>query len=199
MGTGHQRESESITESVGTATVSGALSDRELVRACRDGNERAWALLVERFSRYVFAIATQAYRLSDHDAEDVFQEVFTRTYEHLGRLRADEAIRPWIGQLTRRLAIDRLRAAKREEPGLEPVEVVERRADWELERIELALGVRAAMATLPEHCQQILDRFFAREQSYREIATELDLPLGTIASRISRCLARLREQLGEQR
>jgi RNA polymerase sigma-70 factor (ECF subfamily) len=154
---------------------------------------------VERFSRYVYAIATKAYRLADHDADDVFQEVFARTYENLERLRADDAIRPWIGQLTRRLAIDRLRSARREQPGAEPLELIEERAGSELERIELALGVRAAMATLPEHCQEILDRFFAQEQSYQEIAAALELPMGTIASRISRCLAKLREQLGESR
>jgi RNA polymerase sigma-70 factor (ECF subfamily) len=146
----------------------------------------------------VYAIAVQAYRLSEHDAEDVFQEVFARAYEHLETLRADEAIRPWIGQLTRRLAIDRLRAAGREQPGAEALEEVETRAEVELERLELALGVRAALATLPEHCQEILDRFFAREQSYQEIAAALEIPMGTIASRISRCLAKLREQLGEQ-
>jgi RNA polymerase sigma-70 factor (ECF subfamily) len=181
---------------MGTAALAATMSDRDLVRACRAGDERGWALLVERFSRYVYAIAIQAYRLSEHDAEDVFQEVFTRTYEHLDRLRSDEAIRPWIGQLTRRLAIDRLRAARREQPGDEALELIEARADSELERIELALGVRAALLTLPEHCQEILDRFFSREQSYQEIAEALEIPMGTIASRISRCLAKLREQLG---
>ena len=184
-------------ERVGTATVSPALSDRDLVRACRGGDERAWTALVERFSRYVYAIATQAYRLAEHDADDVFQEVFARAYEHLDRLRDDDAIRPWIGQLTRRLAIDRLRAASREQPGAEAVEAVQQGADSALERIELALGVHDALATLPEHCREILDRFFAHEQSYQEIAAALEIPMGTIASRISRCLAKLREQLGE--
>jgi RNA polymerase sigma factor (sigma-70 family) len=187
-----------VGDGVGTTTMGPALSDRELVRACREGNEQAWALLVERFSRYVYAIAVQAYRLSEHDAEEVFQEVFARAYEHLGQLRADEAIRPWIGQLTRRLAVDRLRAAGREQLGGEALERFEGRADAELERLELALAVRAALATLPEHCQEILDRFFAREQSYQEIAAALEIPMGTIASRISRCLAKLRERLGEQ-
>jgi RNA polymerase sigma-70 factor (ECF subfamily) len=174
------------------------VSDHELVKACRNGDADAWATLVERFARYVSAIAVQAYRLSEHDAEDVFQEVFARAYEHLGTLRDDEAIRPWLGQLTRRLAIDRLRAVRREQPGVESLEDIEGRADIELERIELALGVQAAMATLPEHCREILDRFFAREQSYQEIATALEIPMGTIASRISRCLTKLREQLGER-
>jgi RNA polymerase sigma-70 factor (ECF subfamily) len=186
-----------VGEGVGTTTVSPALSDRELVRACREGSQPAWALLVERFSRYVYAIAMQAYRLSEHDAEDVFQEVFARTYEHLGRLRADEAIRPWIGQLTRRLAIDRLRATSREQLGTEALEQLEGRADAELERIEVAVSVREAMSTLPDHCQDILDRFFAHGQTYQEISAALEIPMGTIASRISRCLAKLRELLSE--
>src|SRR5437763_8745658 len=92
------------------------LSDAKLVARCRDGDAGAWNELVERFSRYVFAIATQAFRLSEHDAEDVFQEVFTRTYTHLHTLRDDDAIRPWIAQTTRRLAIDRLRSGAREAP-----------------------------------------------------------------------------------
>jgi RNA polymerase sigma factor (sigma-70 family) len=179
-----------------TMTLSPDISDRELVQACRAGDEDAWALLVARFSRYVYAIVSHAYRLADHDADDVFQEVFARTYEHLGRLRDDEAIRPWIGQLTRRLAIDRLRASSREQPQGDALEVVHPSEEAELERIELALAVRAAMATLPEHCQEILDRFFAQEQSYQEISAALGLPMGTIASRISRCLTKLREQLG---
>src|SRR6059058_5985138 len=90
------------------------LSDAKLVARCRTGDAAAWNELVERFSRYVFAIATQAFRLSQHDAEDVFQEVFARVYQHLGRLRDDDAFRPWIAQLTRRLCIDRLRAGGRE-------------------------------------------------------------------------------------
>jgi DNA-directed RNA polymerase specialized sigma24 family protein len=52
------------------------------------------------------------------------------------------------------------------------------------------------MTGLPEHCQEVLDRFFCRDQSYHEIGAALDIPSGTIASRISRCLARLRELFG---
>jgi RNA polymerase sigma-70 factor (ECF subfamily) len=147
----------------------------------------------------VYAIAVQAYRLSEADADDVFQEVFARAYEHLNDLRADQAIRPWIGQLARRLAIDRLRLARRESLGDDSLELVQGQADRELEQIELALAVRAAMETLPDHCQEILDRFFARGQSYHEIAAALEIPMGTIASRISRCLVKLRAALGDER
>src|SRR3954468_4176149 len=100
------------------------ISDADLAARCRGGDADAWREVVERFSRYVYAIATRVYRLSEADAEDVFQEVFARAYEHLDRLRDDAALRPWIAQLARRLAVDRLRAAKREAPmgddGAEP-------------------------------------------------------------------------------
>src|SRR3989441_11200171 len=95
--------------------MASTLSDRELVARCRAGDQQAWNELVERFSRYVYAIAVQAFRLSEADAEDVFQEVFARAYEHLHRLRDDAAIRPWLAQLTRRLCLDTIRAASREQ------------------------------------------------------------------------------------
>jgi RNA polymerase sigma factor (sigma-70 family) len=165
------------------------VSDAEVVRACRAGEDPAWRELVERFSRYVFAIA-RAHRLSESDAEDVFQETFTRTYEHLGRLRDDDAIRPWIGQLTRRLCIDRLRASARDpvpEDGEERGEL-----DRRLTAVDEAVSVREALQTLSADCREILDRFFCRDQSYTTIGELLDLPAGTIASRISRCLGKLR-------
>jgi len=171
-----------------------ALSDSELVARCRAGDQQAWAELVDRFSRYVYAISVQAFRLSDADAEDVFQEVFARAYQHLDGLRDDAAVRPWLAQLTRRLCIDRLRASARERPTADE-ELELAGSEETLTLLEEALTVHEALAEIPEHCREILDRFFARDESYKTIGEDLDLPSGTIASRISRCLARLRELL----
>jgi RNA polymerase sigma-70 factor (ECF subfamily) len=170
------------------------LSDSELVARCRAGDQQAWAELVDRFSRYVYAIAVQAFRLPEADAEDVFQEVFARAYQHLDKLRDDAAVRPWLAQLTRRLCIDRLRAASRERPATDE-ELELAGSEETLTMLEDALTVHEALAAAPEHCREILDRFFARDESYRTIGDALDLPAGTIASRISRCLVRLREFL----
>jgi RNA polymerase sigma factor (sigma-70 family) len=171
----------------------GTLPDAQLVARCRAGDQAAWSELVNRFSRYVYAIAVQAFRLSEHDAEDVFQECFTRVYENLHRLRDDQALRPWIGQLTRRLCIDKLRASSREQLTEEPVEPAG--AEDTLSTLDDALTVHEAMAALSGNCRDILDRFFAQDQSYRDIGDALELPSGTIASRISRCLGKLREAL----
>ena len=173
--------------------MASTLSDRELVSRCRAGDQLAWNELVERFSRYVYAISVQAFRLSESDAEDVFQEVFARAYQHLDRLRDDAAVRPWLAQLTRRLCIDRLRMSARERPVAD--EELLAGSEETLTLLDEALTVHEALAATPEHCREILDRFFARDESYKTIGQALDLPAGTIASRISRCLGRLRELL----
>jgi len=168
------------------------VSDAALVARCRAGDDDAWRELVERFSRYVYAIAVQGFRLSQQDAEDVFQDVFARVYERLGSLRDDDAVRPWIAQLTRRVCIDRLRSGSRESDA-DLDDLPELPAEDALGALEEAFDVHEAMAELPQNCQQILDRFFARDESYRTIGDNLGLPAGTIASRISRCLDKLRD------
>jgi len=173
--------------------MEASLSDAALVARCRTGDEGAWAELVKRFSRYVFAIATKGFGLRADDAEDVFQEVFARTYQHLDRLRDDEAIRPWIAQLTRRLSIDKIRAGSREQ--LSDEEIEPSGLGETFDRLDEALTVREALGEISESCQEILDRFFARDESYQTIGEALEIPPGTIASRISRCLAKLREIL----
>ncbi len=170
------------------------VSDAQLVSRCRAGDQAAWNELVERFSRYVYAICTQAFRLSQEDAEDVFQEVFARVYERLDRLRSDDAIRPWIAQLTRRLCIDRIRSGGREGPadldGFEPSSF-----DETLTGLDEALTVRACLDVVGDPCREILDRFFCRDESYKAIGSALDIPAGTIASRISRCLGKVKAEL----
>ena len=130
-------------------------SDAGLVARCRAGEPDAWRLLVERYSRYVYAICSQGFRIADDEAEDVFQEVFARAYEHLDRLRDDDAIRPWLAQMTRRLCIDHIRGRRHEDPG-EFVDTAE--LDHVLETLDEALFVREALAYLSPDCQEILDR-----------------------------------------
>jgi RNA polymerase sigma factor (sigma-70 family) len=174
--------------------VAEIATDAQLVSRCRSGDPAAWNELVERFSRYVFAICVQAFRLPPEDAEDVFQEVFARVYQHLDRLRSDDSIRPWIAQLTRRLCIDRLRSSGREGPAelddLDPGGV-----DEKLAGLDDALTVRASLDAVGDPCRDILDRFFCRDESYKSIGDALGLPAGTIASRISRCLGKVRAEL----
>ena len=164
--------------------------DEELIARCLAGDQAAWNDLVRNYSRYVFAICSQGYRLQGADAEDAFQDVFVRIYDRLGSLRNPEALRPWIAQMTRRVCLDRIAKGKREEPSdLDPASI-----EGTIEELDEAFAVREALEELSEECQEVLDRFFCRDESYRTIGEELGIPAGTIASRISRCLGKLRER-----
>ena len=115
----------------------------------------------------------RAFGLSETDAEDVFQDVFARTFERLDSLRDDTAVRPWLAQLTRNACIDRLRAGAREELTADPDAET---ADAAIETLDEALAVHEALRALSGDCREILDRFFARDESYRSIGEALELP-----------------------
>ena len=168
-------------------------TDAQLVSRCREGDPGAWNEFVERFSRYVYAICSRGFRLGQQDAEDVFQEVFARAYEKLPELRSDDAVRPWLAQLTRRLCIDRLRVITRDTPT--EGEPDENEVADVLANLDDAMTVRAALDKVGDPCRDLLDRFFARDESYHTIGDALEIPAGTIASRISRCLDKVRTEL----
>jgi RNA polymerase sigma factor (sigma-70 family) len=176
-------------------------ADAELVARCRNGDQAAWSALVERYSRYVYAIVVRGFRLQDDEAEDAFQDVFLRVYERLGSLRDDDALCPRIAQVERRICLDRLseRSRDAQRDGTFDEDLADGASDGELAGIEEAMDVHEALAGLEPPCREMLDRFFARDEPYRVIAAALDLPMGTVASRISRCLDKLRELLVEGR
>jgi RNA polymerase sigma-70 factor (ECF subfamily) len=173
-----------------TAPAASSIADAELVARCRAGDQSAWEALVRRHSGLVAAIVRGGFRLAPADAEDVFQEVFTRLYTRLDGIREGQAVRGWIAQVARNVALDHIRRSGREVVSGEPVN--EHAFDEPLRGVEDALSVRAALERLPAHQREILDRFFTRDQSYETIGAELGIPPGTIASRISRALASLR-------
>jgi RNA polymerase sigma factor (sigma-70 family) len=172
--------------------VEPAAPDADLVGRCLAGDDRAWAELVDRYERYVHAIVTRGFGLRGADAEDAFQDAFTRVFERLGTLRDPGSLQPWIAQTTRRCCLDRIRSRRPETLVSEPEE---RAGDDEFAELDQALAVREALAALSGECAEVLDRFFCRDESYRTIGDALGLPAGTIASRISRCLEKLRQTM----
>jgi RNA polymerase sigma-70 factor, ECF subfamily len=121
--------------------------------------------------------------------------VFLRAWTRLDSLRDDAAIQPWLGQLTRRLAIDRLRSRAREaiRDDLDDLRYVP--TEDPLDALEDAMMIREAIDSLPDIHRDIVDRFFVEEQSYATIAAELGIAEGTVSSRICRAVDRLRLQL----
>lgn len=172
-------------------------SDAELVVRCRANDQNAWRELFGRFSPYVYAIARAGFRLDEEDADEILQEVFARSYQRLDTLRDDHAIRAWVGQLTRRKCLDRVPAQRPEEPLAAAAEIPDD-TQQRLEAIEQTIVLEQALDELPCSCRQVIERFFSHDHSYQTIGTDLQLPPGTIASHISRCLDKLRDVLGDR-
>jgi len=188
-----------------TAAEAGIPADLgELVRLAAAGNERAWVVLVDRYSPMLWAIS-RSYRLTAADAADVVQVVWLRLLQHLPRLRQPHSVAAWLATTARRESLRAIRHRNRElphdldddtfpshEPGCGEV-------DEGLLRAERDHVVRRAVRQLPP-TQQLLLRLLSAEPPviYREISAATGIPIGSIGPTRGRALRRLRTLLEQE-
>ena len=182
--------------------VSRPLAESELVERARNGDESAYEELVRAHQGIAFRIAYLVVG-SAADAEEAAQEGFVKAYRALGRFRRGAAFRPWLLQIVANEARNRRRTAGRQaalalraaEEGSSggaapsPGEIV-------LAGEERARLLHAVNGLREEERLVIACRYFL-ELSEQETAAALGVRQGTVKSRTSRALARLREELGE--
>jgi RNA polymerase sigma factor (sigma-70 family) len=177
--------------------------DARLVARCLDGESRAWDALVFRHERLVYAIS-RAYRLSDEDMGDVFQDVFTALFKGLQRLRDGRALVRWLASTTERVArttaLRRRREVAREvrdDLSLARLEDQGEAIGADLERIERQHQVRLAMAGVPDRCKRLLAALYYEDPvpSYLELSQRLGVPVGSLGPTRARCMDQLRSRL----
>lgn len=179
-------------------------SDFDLMQRVAANEESAIGMLYDRFGSLVFRMAYQSMP-SRAEAEDAVQEIFVRLWKTAGRYDQNRsALVTWVMLIARRHLVDKLRRTKArlrttsiEQPAAanhtaapEPesrMDVDERMAVL-MQRIE----------SLPELQRTVVTRAYLGGQTLRQIGEELDTPLGTIKSALSRALVRLRERSGEE-
>ena len=169
-----------------------------LVTRASGGDQEAWYELVDRYAPLVYTICTR-YRLSNHDIEDVGQNVWLLLVEQLGKLREPAALPGWLATTTARECLRVVTAAsKTERPGTglddSVVFVDDATIDGEILVAERNAALRAAFGELPPRCQQLLSMLISDPpHSYADIHAELGLPVGSIGPQRARCLDRLRQ------
>ena len=169
-----------------------------LVTRASGGDQEAWYELVDRYAPLVYTICTR-YRLSNHDIEDVGQNVWLLLVEQLGKLREPAALPGWLATTTARECLRVVRAASKGErlgTGLDDSVLFVDNAviDEEILVAERNAALRAAFAALPPRCQQLLSMLISDPpHSYADIHAELGLPVGSIGPQRARCLDRLRQ------
>jgi RNA polymerase sigma factor (sigma-70 family) len=172
-------------------------SDSQLIEACLAGEEAAWVVLLQRYSRLVYTIPLR-FGFSKTVADEIFQETCLILLEGLNSLQQKDRIRSWLVTVCRRVCIQHLRQ-KKEDQSLDGMNVDGRfpPIDSELIKLEQQHVVQEALTNLSPRCQELLKAlFFATPPaSYEEISQKFDIPTGSIGPTRTRCLEKLEQEL----
>ncbi|HST53754.1 MAG TPA: sigma-70 family RNA polymerase sigma factor [Pyrinomonadaceae bacterium] len=182
-----------------------ALSDEELLRGCRRGEEAAWETLVRRYQRLVYSIPRRA-GLDDDAAADVFQDVFATLLQNVESIEQPSRLHAWLVTTARRktwVAVKRSRSTQPlygdegDEDEAASIPDEQMLPDEVLAQLEEQHLVRAALAELDERCRKLLTMLFysAEPPAYSEIASALGTPEGSVGPTRARCLKKLLDSL----
>lgn len=182
-------------------------ADPQLVERCLAGDGAAWEELVRAHTRRVYAIC---YRFtgSEADAQDLTQEVFLRVFRSLGSFRsAAGSFTVWLTRLTRNLLIDHYRRTKADRAtgsiedrllSLPEDSALSGRTEGMLAGREASELLQGALQKLPPELRETVILRDLEELPYREIAGVLEIPEGTVKSRLNRGRAELARILRRQ-
>lgn len=169
-----------------------------LISRARGGDRDAFGELVEQYRDNVYRLA---YRMcgNAYDADEAAQEAFVAAWRALPNFRGDAKFSTWLYRLTTNAAIDVMRREKRHQT-VGDGEMIEVADDADspqetVERTEQQEAVQKALATLSEEYREVLLLRYMEELDYAEIAEVLQLPSGTVKSRINRAKAALKAAL----
>ncbi|MEU1404139.1 sigma-70 family RNA polymerase sigma factor [Streptomyces sp. NPDC005728] len=190
-------------------TRGGAVDRTEvgaLVRSAVDGDAAAWKALVEGMSPLVWSVV-RAHRLSDADGHEVYQTVWFRFAQHLGRLREPDKAGAWLASTARHECLKVLRGLTRltltDDPQVLDRASEERTpeqsvidAEEEADQAERVRRLWQEFEGLGERCRQLLRVLMASPPpSYLEVSSALGIAVGSIGPLRQRCLRRLRARL----
>ncbi len=190
-----------------------ATDDLTLVKRVRGGDQRAFKLLVERYQRKVYAVALGMLK-DKEEAMDVSQEAFVKVYKYLDHFKGDASFYTWLYRITVNICIDIIR--KRAGAGGEAVEFDETMPMDVSEanigalgsrlgtnpqksalRRELAEKIQEALAAVPEKHRAILLLREIEGMSYEDLSRTLDIPKGTVMSRLFHARAKVQKILSQ--
>ncbi len=181
--------------------------DASLVDQCLSGDDAAWEALVRNHTRRVYG---HCYRFTgkDSEAQDLTQDVFLRVFRTLGSYRPSEgAFATWLSRLTRNLLIDHYRRTKQDRatdsledqlPSLEESHSMASRPERMVAGREASEVLQGGLARLSPELREAVILRDLQELEYREIALVLQVPEGTVKSRINRGRTELGRLLRKQ-
>lgn len=179
---------------------------KKRIKQVLKGDQNAFGEIIEIYKDRVFQIC---YRMlgNRHEAEDMAQEAFIRAYVNISRFNIELKFSTWLYRIATNLCIDRIRKKKpdyyldAEVPGTEGLNMYSqipantRLPEEDVESLELQTMIQQEISKLPEKYRAVIVLKYIEELSLNEISEILELPLGTVKTRIHRGREALRKQL----
>jgi len=181
--------------------------ERALIERCKRGDIGAFNDLVRKYEKQVYNFA---YRLTGNydDANDVAQDAFLRVFNAIGTFRGDSSFSTWLFRITTNVFLDERKKAKAhpqtsldeylelgESSVARQIEDPSPTPEAVLEESERAQILSKAVDDLPEYQRAMVTLYHTQQKSYEEIAEIMDLPIGTVKSRLNRARLALKEKL----
>lgn len=165
--------------------------EKQLTRRAMTGDVVSFSLLVKKYQQLIYRICRRY--LSTSDAEDATQETFIRAFVHQKRFDPEQPIRPWLVTIARRLCLDLQRKYKinKNESLVMECEDPKINAEQSLSLKEDLQRISEELHALPEGQREAICLFYVEGMTYTEIATALEVPIGTIMTWLHRGKARL--------
>lgn len=182
--------------------TAGATEVRAWVKAARAGDAQAFRRLVESHMRAVYSLGYRLLRNAD-DADDVAQETFVRAYQALDRYDERYTFYTWLRAIATRLALNEIAKRRRRrtdggeafEAAAETIPGAERDPFEGIAGGELQAAIETALDEIPPDYRAVLVLRAYEDLSYAEIASTLEIPVGTVMSRLSRARQHVRQIL----
>lgn len=168
-----------------------------LLKRAQEGDPTATERLIELYQDTIYSMALSFTR-NPHQAEDLAQEAWIKILRGLPKFRQDSKFSTWMYRVTMNTFLNATRAVKREQEVVGALEPPKLEAENEDVRVETALDVQDAVRELATEFRSVVLLRYVADLSYKEIASVLELPLGTVQSRLKRGLEKLGRQLGHQ-
>jgi RNA polymerase sigma-70 factor (ECF subfamily) len=176
--------------------------DAELIVRCREGDEEAFRLLVDRYKNLVFGVVHRMLPGSNR-VEDVAQEVFLRIHRGLPYFRGQARLSTWVYRIVLNLCSEE-RGRPTREVSMTPAGDDAPRfdpggPDAEFSRIEQRDRIDKALAELPPAYRLLIAAHYLEGVQYEDLAAALDMPLGTVKTQLHRAKKQLREIMQRSR
>jgi RNA polymerase sigma-70 factor (ECF subfamily) len=179
----------------------GAKDDRELVEACRRGEDTAFQELVDRYKDLVFALISRT--ATDRTrVEDLAQDVFLRVHRGLPYFRGEAKLSTWIYRIVANVcAQEHERSRAGPAPSIDDPDkrhLVPGVRDRHASDLELRDRIEKAIARLPANYRLLVAAHYLKGVQYEDLAAALDLPLGTVKTHLHRAKQQLRRLLDSE-